>query len=95
MPRLNQVKIYPTSSNLRDLRMKHPEGHNKKAAGILRKIRRQRIQRRRNLYLRNLRRRPRPTQEVPEVILISTNEKPRTEDRATYRRSKASLYSLE
>ena len=49
----------------------------------MRKIRRQRIQRRRDLYLRNLRRRPRPTQEVPEVILISTDEEPRAEDRAT------------
>ena len=63
--------------------MKPLPPHNKKAARILRKIRRLRILRRRDLYLRNIRRRPRPTQEVPEVISISADEEHRTEDRAT------------
>ena len=72
--------------------MKPPAPHNKKAARILRKIRRLRILSRRDLYLRNIRGRPRPTREVTDVISISADEEPRTEDRATSDCSLLKLY---
>ena len=56
--------------------MKPPAPHNKKAARILRKIRRLRILRRRDLYLRNIRRRrkPRLIPEVPIEVKLSSSE---------------------